>query len=159
MSHGSGTKKRKREINGKLNSICMEESFLSAELLWHLHVLLLLGHLVVLLLQVAYRPDPRPGHDLRRAGPDLLHQLAGHFGHHVRIRRHSGPAWHQAQTRHLHLRRSGTGRPVRAVRICPDAHRRRRNPLRRRAHRLHRAVRRLHGRLLPVRGGHRTLFP
>ena len=34
----------------------MEESFLPAELLRHLHVLLLVGHLVVLLLPLAYRP-------------------------------------------------------------------------------------------------------
>ncbi len=150
---------RRTEHHGTRYPIHMEEPFLSAKLTRHLHVFLLLGHLVVILLAMAHRPHARPGHELGRTGADLLHQLVGHPGHHVRLWRHPRPARHQAQARHRRLHARGARRPVRPVRIRADAHRRRQHPLRRRAHRIHRAIRRFHGGMLAVRGAHRTVFP
>ena len=49
----ASVEKEKRDTHGKCIKVCMAQPVVSAELLRYLHVLLLVGHLVVVLLQVA----------------------------------------------------------------------------------------------------------
>lgn len=130
----------------------VEEPFLSAKLIRHLPLLLLMGHLVVLLPALAQLHGPQR----RRSGHHLLHQLTRHPCAHVLLRpdpRQSGP---QTASRARNLHDRGARRALRAVHLrAAHAHQHdgRRND------RLHRAVRWVHGRLFAHRGRHRTVQP